>query len=357
MEARSFEDVLEGWDGVGVVVGYDRPSGTWIFVALHDDTRGRPVGGCRMKVYETPAAGLLDATRLARGMTHKWASIDFDFGGGKAVLAVPHPMEGGARTGLLRRFGRFLNTLQGAYATGEDMGTTPEDMRVIASETEWVMGVNPDDPEPPTDPGPFTALGVLAGIEAAVAHLDGSGDLGGTTVLIQGVGDVGDPLARLLADVGARVLVSDLDDERAAAVARAVGGEVVSPEAVYATECDVFAPCAVGAVLNRSTIPLLRCRIVAGSANNQLEEDDDAERLRERGILYAPDYVVNAGGAMAFGLINKGLTGREEIEARVRRLGETLSEIFAEADRGEETPLAAARRKVEAMLAGASGAG
>lgn len=344
------ERLIREWDGLAAVARYDEPTGSWIFIALHDDTLGRPVGGCRMMTYETPADGLRDAMRLARGMTHKWASIEMGFGGGKAVLAVPGPLEGEPRDGLLRRFGALLDSLRGSYATGEDLGTTPRDMQVVAGSSRWVMGVDPDEGEP-ADPGPYTALGVLSGIRAALEHLNGDPSLSGRRILVQGVGDVGEPLSRMVADAGGRLLLSDLDGPRAERLARELDGEVVPPADVVPTACDVFAPCAVGGVLNRDAIPGLRCRAVAGSANNQLATGADAERLRERGILYAPDYVVNAGGALAFGLMHEGVDDEEEIRSRVRGLGDALRAIFREASERDESPLAAARRKVRRVLA------
>ncbi len=349
--ARTERDVWElvaAWRGEAVVVRRDEAADAWIFIALHDDTLGIPVGGCRMTEYDAPVAGLRDALRLAEGMTWKWASIGLPFGGGKSVLALSRPLDPEEREGLLRRFGQLLETLHGAYRTGEDLGTTPEDMAIVARETEHVMGGHGG--ETPMDPGPFTALGVLQGIrEAAAVRLDREG-LEGSTVLIQGVGDVGEPLARLLAREGAEILLCDVDDERVRALAGELGARTVPPAEVYDTSCDVFAPCARGGVLSRETIPRLRCRIVAGSANNQLETPEDARRLRERGILYAPDYMVNAGGAVAFGLLSLGRTDRDELRERVLELGPALRRIFEEADEEGILPTEAARRRAERTL-------
>lgn len=328
--SQSLESLVKGWDGLGVVSSYHAGTGSWIFVALHDDTLGRPTGGCRLKQYESPAAALLDAMRLAEGMTWKWAAMDFHYGGGKSVLAVPGPVEGEARRSLFARFGEVLNGLNGAYGVGEDLGTTPEDMAFLATVTPHVAGSGRGGPPP--DPGPFTAAGVHEGILAAVEHVDGTRDLSGRAVLVQGAGDVGRPLAHLLAGAGARVLVSDLDVRRAKSVADACGGETVDPAAAYDTPCDVYAPCAIGATVNERTIPRLRCRIIAGSANNQLEVEEDAERVRARGILYAPDYVINGGGAMAFGLMENGIRDSGDLVRRVRSIGGTLAEIFRDAD-------------------------
>ena len=350
MSGRSIEAIIEAWDGEAVATRFDRETGAWFFVALHDSTLGTPNGGTRMRVYDGPGAGLEDAMRLAEGMTRKWAVLGLPFGGGKAVLAVPRTPIGKQREGLLLRYGRFLETLGGSFQTGVDLGTMPEDMLVIGRVTRYVHGVD-FDTGGTKDPGPFTARGVLRGIEAALEAVFGDPSAEARAILIQGVGDVGRPLAELLAERGARLLVSDIDAERAASVAREVGGEVVPPGEIAERACDVYAPCAVGGVLNRETIPRLACRIVAGSANAQLGEPEDADRLQARGILYAPDYVVNGGGAAAFGLLSLGERDDERILEHVDGIGGTLRSIFRTAASNGETPVAAADRRVEETLA------
>lgn len=348
------QSLIQAWDGLGVVTRFDRPTGAWMFIALHDSTLGRPTGGTRMRIYDAPAAGLYDAMHLAEGMTHKWAVAGLPYGGGKAVLAVPGPLEGQEREGLLSRYGRLIDALGGGFATGEDLGTTPEDMDVIGRQTRHVIGVARDGDI--TDPGPFTSHGVFISLQVALRHAFGSDDLAGRKVLIQGVGDVGAPLARRLAAAGARVLLCDVSETRLTALKAELEGNgaqvaVVAPEAVYDTDCDVYAPCAVGFTLSRQTIPRLRCKVVNGSANNQLAEHDAADLLHRRGILYSPDYVANSGGAIAFGWMEQGEQDREALLARVDRIAETLEEIFAEAAERNESPLTAARRRVERMLA------
>lgn len=362
MPAGDFTECIADWDGLGVLTRFDRPTGAWIIIALHDDTLGCPTGGTRMRVYRSPADALVDAQRLAEGMTHKWAAIGLPFGGGKAVIAPPRMPEGEERRSLLARYGQLLASLGGAFVTGEDLGTTPGDMAEVARHCSHVMGTRTGGA---VDPGPYTARGVFRGIAAALAHLgrsggttrgggevDGRPELSGQTVLIQGLGDVGEPLAGLLADAGARLLVSDLDAIRVKRIASELGADIVAPDAVFETPCDVLAPCAVGGVINRRTIPLLRCRVVAGSANNQLAEPADADRLHERGILYAPDYLINGGGALAFGLmeLDPGAS-TDEIFSRVEALGESLPDVFEEAARNEESPLATMQRRVEEALA------
>lgn len=347
--ADSMRELLAGWEGLGVFTHLDPPTGAWIVIALHSDTLGMPLGGTRMRIYPTPEAALEDALRLARVMTRKWAVIDVPFGGGKAVIHLLASLTAGERRGLLERYAEVLNSLDGLFGTGEDLGTTTADMRFLRERTRWVYGVDPDTGEV-RDPGPYTALGVLCGIRAAVAHLDGDASLEERSVLVQGVGDVGEPLARMAAAAGAKLLVCDTDAERAATVASEVGGSLIALEDVYGTACDVYAPSAVAATLNQRTIPMLRCRIVAGSANAQLAEPRDAECLREHGILYAPDYVVNAGGAIAFGALAEGVSDDEEIQRRVERIERILSEIFEQAEDREESPLHAAERRARANL-------
>ncbi len=338
-------DLLAAWDGLGVVSRFDRETGTWIFIALHDDRLGRPTGGTRLKAYPTPEDGLADALRLAGGMTAKWAALELPMGGGKAVLAVARPLASEERRGLLLRYGALVESLAGAFATGEDLGTTPEDMRVLSERTRWVH-VFPDAP----DPGPFTAEGVFHGMRAALVARFGGDEPAGRRILVQGVGDVGEPLAELLATAGAQVLLCDLDEARARALAGRLGAEVVPPAQLYETPCDVFAPCAVGAVLDERSIPRLACAIVAGAANNQLAEPADAVRLHQRGILYAPDYVINGGGALAFGLMGMGRADPTQARTEMARIGERLAEIFREAAARDESPAATADRRVARVL-------
>ncbi len=343
-----FEQLLAEWDGMGVFIRRDAPTESWIFIALHDTRQGPALGGCRMRVYPTPVDGLRDALRLAEGMTQKWAVIGFPYGGGKAVLALSRPLQAAEREGLLRRFGRVVESLNGSYATGEDLGTTPADLALVAEETSYVHGIDRGTGRS-IDPGPHTALGVFAAMRASLQHLFGDPELRDRTVLVQGIGDVGLPLVRLLRDAGASVLASDTDAERMEAATR-LGAAPVAPEAVYAAPCDVFAPCAVGAILNADTVPLLQCRVVVGSANNQLAESEVAEQLHTSGILYAPDYVVNAGGAIALPMFSQGAS-EAEVRQRVEQIGVTLGEILREAAARSESPLHAAQRRVEQVLA------
>lgn len=344
----SFESVIREWPGLGVVVRHDGPSGSWIFIALHDDRLGSPVGGTRLKVYDAPVDGLRDATRLAGGMTDKWAALGLDSGGGKGVLAVSEIPRGDERKGLLRRYGKLVDSLRGYFSTGRDLGTTDDDMLTLAGVTDHVHGVDRERGET-RDPGPYTAAGVLASMRAVLPRLGKKG-FGDCSVLIQGVGDVGEPLARHVADAGASLLLSDLDETRARGLARELDARTVEPAAAGSTPCDIYAPCAVGAILHAGSIPGLRCRAIVGSANNQLAEDGDAELLARAGILYAPDFVANGGGALAFGLIHRGETDEQQLQRAVAGIEQTLSAIFDEAVRHGEPTLHAARRLVQQRL-------
>ena len=260
-------------------------------IALHSTRLGPAVGGTRYWSYPSIQEALTDVLRLSRGMTFKCAVAGLDLGGGKAViLARPHPN----RTALFRAHGRAVHSLEGRFVTGEDVGTSPSDMAIVRQETPHVAGL----PALSGDPSPVTARGVFRAIAAAAFYRWGGDSLGGHTVLVQGCGNVGSSLARQLAQAGASVVVSDIDQARAQIVAADTGGRTVAPDEVYDVVADVFAPCALGAILNPDTIPRLKVEIVAGGANNQLAHESDADALAGRDILYVPDYVANAGGVM-----------------------------------------------------------
>ena len=343
------ERTIEGWDGLAVVCRRDEPARAWIFVAIHDTTMGPAVGGTRLRAYPKPSDALEDAMRLAEAMTDKWAVLDMPFGGGKSVIAPDEPLDPGDREALFLRYGELLESLRGAFQSGVDVGVSPRDMAVVARVTRNVHGVDFADGST-RDPGPFTARGVRLAIEAALEVAYGNPDLAGRSILVQGVGDVGRPLAVLLADAGAQVLVTDIDSARAEAVARQVGGRSVAAEAALDTPCDVFAPCAIGGILDDESVERVPCKIVAGSANAQLANPGVADRLHRRGIVYAPDFVANGGGAAALGLMSMG---EDEAAAfrKVDGIGETVREIFRESAARDESPLAAARRMVERRLA------
>ena len=345
-----FEDLLRRWDGEHAVIRHDPESGAWMLVCIHSTRLGPAMGGTRLKSYAGPAEALEDALRLAAGMTRKLAVLGLPCGGGKAVLAVSEVPSGAARRRLLESYGDLVESLGGSYVTGPDVNTGEADMNVIGGRTAHVF-CRSAAAGGSGDPSIHTALGVFHGIKATLAHLDGSDQLAGRTVLVQGTGSVGAKLARLLLDAEAVVLVSDVDEERA----RATGGRPVPADAALELECDVYAPCALGATLNEASIPRLRCRAVAGAANNQLAEPDDAERLRGAGILYAPDYVINGGGALhGIGLEQLGWDP-ERLEREVAGIADTLTGLYRQADEERITTNEAAERLAATRLAGADG--
>jgi leucine dehydrogenase len=320
-----------------------------MFVCVHSTVLGPASGGTRMKVYASPDEALDDGLRLASAMTSKNAVAGLPLGGGKAVLAVPEIPRGEARRTLLLRYGDLVESLHGTYWTACDMNTASPDMDVVSERCSTVFGRTRANGGSGTS-APATADGVFAGIRASVAHAFGSGDLAGRTVLVQGVGAVGGPLARRLAGAGADPVLTDIDEVRAKELAAELGAEVVASDEAFDVECDVFSPCATGGVLSAATIPRLRCRVVAGAANNQLADRGDGRRLADRGILYAPDFVVNAGGIIH--LASLEMLGEDEArrDERVEAIGDTVSELLRLADAEGISTAAAAERMVRARL-------
>lgn len=325
------DDVLRQWAGEFALTAYDEPSGSYLFIAVHSTRLGPAAGGTRMKTYATAADGLLDACRLAEAMTLKMAVAGLPMGGGKSVLAVPGDLDVQTRNDLLHRHATNVNMLGGNYRTGPDMNTNSADMDTLSEVTPYAFGRSVEKGGSGSS-APDTAVGVFHGIVASVAHVYGSPDLTGKRVLVQGIGAVGLPLVELLHKAGAQVVVSDVTIGRVEPLYDRLGVEVVAPGSVIGTECDVFAPCATGGVLDETTIPRLRCRIVAGAANNPLSKREDGDLLREAGILYAPDFVVNGGGAIhLIGYEALGWT-TEQVERGLEGIGTTLTRIYQDAD-------------------------
>jgi leucine dehydrogenase len=348
-----FEDLIDAWDGETAVIHRDRESDSWIFVCIHSTRLGPAGGGTRMKVYRTPSEGLEDAMRLSAAMTRKLAVAGLPFGGGKGVIAVSGIPTGDARRALFLRYGELIASLGGTYRTSSDMNTGEADMDVIGERTRYVFGRSVGAGGA-GNPAPPTAVGVLHGIRASLRHLVGSDQLEGRTVLVQGAGGVGSHLVEQLAEMGATVRVADIDPARAQTLAARVRGDVVAPDRVLEAECDVYAPCAVGGVLTNTTASRVRCRIVAGSANNQLADPEAAEVLRARGVLYAPDYVINAGGALA--LVGHEQLGWTEsgLDRALTRIGDTLVDIYRRAEAAHVSTAAAADALADERLREAS---
>ncbi|MFQ5967955.1 MAG: Glu/Leu/Phe/Val dehydrogenase [Acidimicrobiia bacterium] len=334
-----------------VLWGSDPDTGLRAIVAVHSTVLGPSLGGTRFYPYETEEAALVDALRLSRAMTLKAAVSGLDLGGGKAVI-MGDPARNKSE-GLLRAYGRLVDRLGGRYITAEDIGTTLEDMEIIYQETEWVSGL-PLELGGSGDPSPATARGVLYALRAVSRHLWGTEELEGRRVVVQGVGKVGSALVEDLVEAGCEVLVGDMAEDAVARVVEAFGVQAVPASEVLYTECDILAPCAIGSVLNAGIIPRLRCRAVVGSANNQLEAYQDAELLAERGILYAPDFIVNAGGLINIFEEFRGYSA-ERAARSVEAVYDTTLRVLSSAREWGVSAAAAALRLAEQRIAEARG--
>ncbi|GAB4392176.1 MAG: Glu/Leu/Phe/Val dehydrogenase dimerization domain-containing protein [Kiloniellaceae bacterium] len=331
-----------------VVFCHDPASGLKAIIAIHNTNRGPALGGCRMWPYASDEDALTDALRLARGMTYKSALAGLDYGGGKSVI-IGDPKRDKSEA-LFRAMGRYVETLSGRYTVAEDVGISVPDVEVMAKETRHVAGVSAGGVG---DPSPATAYGVYMGIKAAAKHRLGAEKLSGLRVAVQGVGHVGYYLCRHLAAEGAELLVADIAQDSLDRVVKEFGAHVVAPEAIATAAVDIYAPCALGATVNDETLPALQAKIVAGSANNQLAEARHGEALRQRGILYAPDYVINAGGVI---IISHEGPNYDESRAfaHVAQIHDTLLEIFRRADAMKVATSLAADRLAEERFRGAA---
>ncbi|WP_394132054.1 Leu/Phe/Val dehydrogenase [Shewanella maritima] len=316
-------------DHENVVFCHDKQSGLKAIIAVHNTNLGPAVGGCRMWNYNSDDEAINDVLRLSRGMTYKNALAGLTMGGGKAVIiADPKTTD---REALFLAFGRAINKLGGTYYSAEDVGVSTSDIMIANRETPYVAGLEGKS----GDPSPYTALGTYLGIKAAVKHQRGVDSLKGLKISVQGVGHVGYYLCKHLHEEGAELIVTDIHQASLDKVATEFGAKIVAPEDIYAQEVDVYAPCALGATINDTTIPLLKASIVAGCANNQLAEVRHGEKLKQMGVLYAPDYVINAGG-----IINVSFESDYDAAkstAKVEKIYDTLLQIFSKADEENRT--------------------
>ena len=330
--------MTSGWgfpdfdDHEGVHLFTDPASGLKAVIAVHSTALGPAAGGARFWHYADSSAAITDALRLSRGMSFKNAMAGLPLGGGKGVVLADAP---GATisTQQLEAFGRAVESLAGRYVTAEDVGMSEARMKVIASQTRYVSGLPVESGAAGGDPGPYTALGIYLGVKAAAKRGLGADDMRGVRVAIQGVGSVGGGLARLLAKDGAVLTLADVDQARAEALAAELGASTASAETILATDADIVSPNALGAILDAGTIAGLKAKVVAGGANNQLAEAADGRRIHERGIVYAPDYVINAGGIINVGLEYLGQGDEAEVKARIARIPDRLTEVWDESDR------------------------
>lgn len=310
-------DRLEKYEHEQLILCSNTQAGLRAVIAIHDTTLGPALGGCRMWIYPSDEDAIEDALRLARGMTYKAAASGLNLGGGKTVI-IGDPARDKSEA-LFRALGIYIESLNGRYITAEDVGTTVTDMEIIHLETKYVVGISTSRGGS-GDPSLVTAYGVFRGMKACLEEVFDDGSFEGRIVAIQGVGHVGFHLAELLFKERAKIYAADINDKALGRVVNQFGALPVSPEDIYQVECDIFAPCALGSIINDQSIPKFRCKIIAGSANNQLEDDRHGSALYKRSILYAPDYVINAGG-----LINVA----DELEGYNRqRALKTASKIY-----------------------------
>lgn len=315
---------IEGYELV--VEAWDEASGLHCFIAIHDRTLGPALGGARIFPYHSHEAALYDALRLAKGMTYKSALARLGLGGGKAVI-IADPKKDKTEA-MLTAFGEVINALDGGYITAEDVGSTVADIMTVNRKSPYVVGIHGVGRS--GDPGLFTAYGTLRGMHAVAQTLWNSPSLRGIHIAIQGLGSVGRKLAEMLFWEGAELTVCDIHSERVQECVEAFGAKAVAPEAFSEVSCDILSPCALGGTLNAGSIPLLRCKAVAGSANNQLENSSDGHALMQRQILYAPDFVINAGGVInAAAELSPDGYFAPDVRDKVDQIYNTLLEIFA----------------------------
>ena len=352
---RAIDGLLPPLDHEELYVRRGRRSGLPVMVAIHSTARGPSLGGCRMWRYDDVRRATLDVLRLSRAMTYKAACAGLPLGGGKGVIALPAgragvPLAGAQRRDALLDFADAVETLGGRYLTAEDVGVGSRDMPVMAERTRHVTGLATARGGS-GDPSPFTAIGVEAAIRTVCERLFGSRSLEGRSVAVLGLGHVGSRVARLCARGGASLVVTDVDP-RKRALAERLGARWTTPGRALTAKVDVLSPCALGAILTRESVPRLRCRAIAGAANNQLAQDDVAQLLAARGILWAPDFVVNAGGIVNI-VVELRAEGYDATVARrdCRAIGATLAQVLDDAEAERVTPLAAAYALAQRRLA------
>jgi len=333
---------MESYDTQRLHFCHDAETGLKAIIAIHSTGRGPAIGGCRFIPYSQENDAITDAVRLARGMSYKAALAGLPHGGAKSVLIMPD--NDFDRAALMQSFGQFINTLNGEYITAMDSGTQVTDMDQISRTTRWVTCTSMSG-----DPSPYTALGVFEGIKASTKFKLGKDNLSGIHVSIQGLGHVGYEVARLLHQAGARLTVTDLDNERIKLCQQNFSAHAVNPDEIYKVNADVFCPCGLGAIINTKHIQQLKVAIIAGSANNQLAEDKHGDMLNDKGILYSPDYLINAGG-LIFVALQYANQPHAIIKQKVLQIHHSLLQIYQEAERSNSSIHRIANQKAEAII-------
>jgi len=333
---------------------YDPQTGLKAIIAIHSTALGPGAGGCRMWQYENEASAIRDALRLSRGMTYKNAMAGLPLGGGKAVI-MTNP-DSPPTDDFFRAFGRCVDSLNGLYVTAEDVGVTVDNMRLVKEVTGFVAGLPSTDGSAGGDPSPWTADGVFLGLEAAAKHRLGADSLDGKRVAVQGVGKVGYDLCRQLHAAGASLVISDVNEQNLARTRADFGARVVAPEKILFEDVDILAPCALGAILDENSIPGIKATVIGGAANNQLATGQDGQRLFDRNILYAPDYVINGGGITSVSLEYMGDKTQADVQAQIALIPGRLTEIFISSDRLQTPTNVIADSMAEAIVAAAASA-
>ncbi|MGG0788332.1 branched-chain amino acid dehydrogenase [Peribacillus simplex] len=338
---------LEKYDYEQLLFCQDKQSGLKAIIAIHDTTLGPALGGTRMWTYATEEDAIEDALRLSRGMTYKNAAAGLNLGGGKTVI-IGDPRKD-KNEEMFRAFGRYIQGLNGRYITAEDVGTTVEDMDLIHEETDFVTGISPAFGSS-GNPSPVTAYGVYRGMKYAAKEAFGTDSLEGKVVAVQGVGNVSYNLCRHLHEEGAQLIVTDINKESVARAVESFGATAVNPDEIYGVDCDIYAPCALGAVINDHTINQIKAKVIAGAANNQLKEPVHGDQIHEKGIIYAPDYVINAGGVIN---VADELLGynRERALKKVETVYDTIERVIEIAKRDQIPTYKAADRMAEERIA------
>jgi leucine dehydrogenase len=335
---------MEDYDYEQLVFCHDSVSGLKAIIAIHDTTLGPALGGTRMWTYSTEEEAIIDALRLARGMTYKNAAMGLNLGGGKTVI-IGNPKKDKSEE-LFRAFGRYVQSLGGRYITAEDVGITVDDMEIVKQETDYVVGLRGKS----GDPSPVTAYGVYHGMKACAREVYGNESLRGKVIAVQGLGHVGSALCKFLYDEGARLIVTDIFEENVKNVVKEFAAEYVEPDKIYEIKCNIFSPCALGAVINDITIPKLKCDIIAGCANNQLKEPKHGDILMQKGILYAPDYVINGGGVINVAEELTGCYERERALAKVSKIYDKILKVIEISKRENIPTYIAADRMAEERI-------
>lgn len=336
-------DYLEKYDCEQLTFCYNRDTGLKAIIGIHDTVLGPALGGTRIWNYGTEEEAITDVLRLARGMTYKNAAAGLNLGGGKTVImGDPAKIKS---EGLFRVFGRFVEGLGGRYITAEDMNATPRDMAFVNKETNYVVGLEGKS----GNPAPITAFGIYRGIQAAVNEVYGSDDLTGKIAAVQGLGAVGYDVCRHLYKAGVKLIVTDIRKEKIEEAVTEFNAASTAPDEIYKADCDIFVPCARGAIINDFTIEQLRCKIVAGSANNQLAEEKHGEILESKGILYVPDFVINSGGVINVYEEMKGYS-REKAMDRASTIYDSVKRIFEISKRDNISTNKAAERMAEERI-------